>query len=145
MTILLLQPYFGAEVLEVMKDTVKNLKIIKTGFATALAVASIHPAHSQAVVKYNCKYMTSGTPPFMVVVDFTTRAVHDGPNLIYVDGRARFGGRCMDTVTFTSQQIRFGMTCNDGTYVTTIIESPSGIYRYITSDVSITAECHNVR
>ena len=123
----------------------KNLKIIKTGFAAALAVALIHPAHSQAIIKYNCTYMTSGTQPFMVVVDSATRTVNDGPNLSYVDGGARFDGRCTDTVTFTSQQTRFGMTCNDGTYVTTIIESPSGIYRYITSDVSITAECHNIR
>jgi hypothetical protein len=123
----------------------KNLKIIKTGLGVALAVALIHAAHSQQIVKYNCTYIIRGTQPFMVIVDYATRTVNDGPNLSYVDGRARFDGRCTDTVTFTSQQTRFGMTCNDGTYVTTIIEIPSGIYRYITSDVSIKAECHNTR
>jgi hypothetical protein len=123
----------------------KDLKIIKAGFPVALAVALIHPAHSQGIVKYNCTYGTSGTQPFTVVVESATRTVHDGPNLSYVDGRARFDGRCTDTVTFTSQQTRFGMTCNDGTYVITSIEFPSGSYRYQTSDVSITAECHNIR
>jgi hypothetical protein len=127
------------------RSYMKYLKIIKTGLATALAMALIHTAHSQAIVRYNCTYMTSGTQPFMVVIDSATRTVNDGPNLSYVDGRARFGGRCTDTVTFTSQQTRFGMTCNDGTYVTTSIEFPSGIYRYITSDVTIKAECHNIR
>jgi hypothetical protein len=81
MTTLRLQPSFGAEVLELMKEAAKNLKIIEAGVATALTVALIHPAHSQAIVKYNCTYMTSGTQPFMVVVEFTTRTVHDGSNL----------------------------------------------------------------
>jgi hypothetical protein len=123
----------------------KYLKIINTSFAAALTVALIHPAQSQGIVRYNCAYRTSGTGPFIVVVESTTRTVHDGPNLSYVDGRARYGDRCTDNVTFTSQETRFGMTCNDGTYVTTIIELPSGIYRYITSDISITAECHTIR
>jgi hypothetical protein len=123
----------------------KNPKIIEAGFAAALAMMLIQPAHSQEITKYNCLYMTGGTDKFTVTVDYITRTVYDGSNITYVDGRARFGGRCTDTVTFTSQQTRFGMICNDGTYVITVIELPSGSYRYQTSDVSIKAECHNIR
>jgi hypothetical protein len=125
----------------------KNRKIIKAGFAAALAMTLIQPAHSQEIIKYNCSYMTmtGDTDKFIVTVDYITRTVYDGSNITYVDGRARFGGRCTDTVTFTSQQTRFGMICNDGTYVITVIELPSGSYRYQTSDVSIKAECHNIR
>jgi len=67
-----------------MKEAAKNLKIIKTVFAPPLTVALIYPAHSQAMVKSNFTYVSSGTQPF-IVVDFATCTVHDGPGLSYVD------------------------------------------------------------